>query len=141
MVSSTEEDGIKEVRDADNNIIIINSTLRNILPPQLKNMDYQYNNMCGCECLISAKIMYYSLLTHHVSCLKHIKDISHNAQNRISSEISSRIFETYNNTVLPHGFHVYNTSADMSMATKFTCTSKNMRYRTLNMCCVVLIGA
>ena len=38
MVSPPEEGGRKETIYAENNIIIINSTLRKILPPQLKNM-------------------------------------------------------------------------------------------------------
>ena len=36
-----EEGGLKEVKDEYNNIIIIDSTLRNVLPPQLKNITYQ----------------------------------------------------------------------------------------------------
>ena len=58
MVSPPEEGGLKEAIDADNNIIISDSTLRKILPPQLNNMAYQYKGMCGCECYISAKIMH-----------------------------------------------------------------------------------
>ena len=41
MVSPTEEGGLEEARDEDNNIIISDSTLLNILPPQLKNMTSQ----------------------------------------------------------------------------------------------------
>ena len=37
LVSTPEEGGLKEERNADNNIIISDSTLHNILPPQLKN--------------------------------------------------------------------------------------------------------
>ena len=36
MVSPTEEGGLEEARDEDNNIIISDSTLQNILPTQLK---------------------------------------------------------------------------------------------------------
>ena len=35
-----EEGGLKEARYADNNTIIAASTLRNILPTQIKNMTY-----------------------------------------------------------------------------------------------------
>ena len=38
MVSPLEEGGLKEASDKDNNIIISDSTLQNIPPPQLKNM-------------------------------------------------------------------------------------------------------
>ena len=44
-----EEGGLKESRDADNYIIISDSTSRDILPPQLKNMSSRYKVMCGCE--------------------------------------------------------------------------------------------
>ena len=81
--------------------------------------------MCGCECCISAKIMHSSLLTWSNRCLKHLKDRSPNAQNRRSGEIYSRVFETYNNTVRPHGFHIYSTAVDMAMAKMCPCTYKN----------------
>ena len=38
LVSDTEDCGLKEVREAENDIIISNSTLRSLLPPQLKNV-------------------------------------------------------------------------------------------------------
>ena len=58
MVSPPEEGVLKEARYEDNNIIISDSTLQKILPPQLKNMTSRYRVMCGCECCISAKGMH-----------------------------------------------------------------------------------
>ena len=78
MVIPQEESVINEARDADNNIIISYSTLRNILPPQLKMMNSQYKVMCGCECFISAKSMHCYLLKCSDCRLKHIKYRSHN---------------------------------------------------------------
>ena len=59
------EFGMKEARDEKNNIIISDSTLRNILPSQQKNTTLQYKVMyvCVCECCISAKTMNSSLLS------------------------------------------------------------------------------
>ena len=48
MVSSTEQVGLEEASDEDNIIIIIDSTLQNIIPPQLKNMTPRYKVMCVC---------------------------------------------------------------------------------------------
>ena len=48
LVSDTDDDGLKEAIDAENNIIISDSTLHKV--------------MCGCECCISAKIIHSSLL-------------------------------------------------------------------------------
>ena len=65
MVSTPEEVGLKETRYAENNTIISYLTLRNILPPQLKNISERYKVMCGFECCISAKIMHSYLLSWH----------------------------------------------------------------------------
>ena len=63
MVITPEEDGLKDARDNENNIIISHSALKNILPTQLKNMCACYKVLCGCECCISSKIMHSSLLS------------------------------------------------------------------------------
>ena len=106
MVSPPKEGGLKEAIYADNNNIISDSTLHNILPHQLKKMTPRYKVICGCECCISAKSMHYFLLTWRDLHLKHHKNRSHNEQNRRSGEISSRIFETYKNSVRPHGCYI-----------------------------------
>ena len=62
MVIPPEDGVIKEARDADNNIIISDSTLLSIVPAQLKKMSTRYKVMCGCECCISANIIHSSLL-------------------------------------------------------------------------------
>ena len=88
-------------------------------------MTSRYTVICGCECYISSKSMHLYMLTWSNSCLKYLKDISHNAQNIRSGEISSRIFETYKNAVQPHGFHIYNTASCISMEKTCPCTSKH----------------
>ena len=45
-----------------------------------------------------------------------MKDQSNNAQNRMSGEINNRIYETYNNSSIPYGHHIYQTSSIMAMA-------------------------
>ena len=91
------------MRDLDNNIIVSYSNLRNILPPQLNNMTDRYKVICGCECFILVKSLNLYLLTWCDFNLKQLKDKIHNAQNRRSGEISSHIFETYNDSLRPHG--------------------------------------
>ena len=63
LVSDPNDGGIKDARDEYGKIIISNSTLRSLLPPQLKKMSTSYNIMCGCECCISAKSIHSSLLS------------------------------------------------------------------------------
>ena len=48
---------------------------------------------------------------------KKLKDISQNSQNRRSGEKENCIYETYKNTVMPHGHHIYAKAYDMARAT------------------------
>ena len=57
LVSDTNDGGLKYSRDKDDNIIISDSTLHSLLPPQLK-MSARYKVMCGCEFCISTKIIH-----------------------------------------------------------------------------------
>ena len=63
LVRDPNDGGLKETREEDDNIIISDSTLRSLLPPQLKQISAQYKVMCGCECYISAKSIHSSLLS------------------------------------------------------------------------------
>ena len=49
MVSTPEEGLLKEAIDVDNNIIISDSALCKILPPQINKMTSRYKVKCGCE--------------------------------------------------------------------------------------------
>ena len=55
LLSDPNDDGLKDARDKDDNIIINDSTLRSLLSPQSKQISARYKVMCGCECCISAK--------------------------------------------------------------------------------------
>ena len=56
IVSDTNDGVIKYARDEDDNIIISDSTLSSLFPPQLKQISARYRVMCCCECCISAKV-------------------------------------------------------------------------------------
>ena len=49
-----------------------------------------------------------------------LKDKIQNGQNRRSSEKAHQIYETYKNTVMPHGRHIYAKSCDMVKSAIFT---------------------
>ena len=119
-VSYPNYGGLKDARYEDGKFIISYSTLRSLLPPQLKKMSAQYKVMCGCECYISAKNIHSLLLSWRDRYLKKIKDKSQNSQSRRSGEKSYHIYETYENTVMPHGRHIYAKSYDMANATLCT---------------------
>ena len=59
MVGLPEEGGLKEVSGGGNDIIISDSFLKTIVPPQLKNMSACKIFMCGCECCIHAKSIHF----------------------------------------------------------------------------------
>ena len=50
LVSDNNYGGIKDARDEHYNIIIGNSILRSLLPPQLKQMSARHKIIFGCEC-------------------------------------------------------------------------------------------
>ena len=79
-------------------------------------MSTRYKVMCGCECCISAKTIHSSLLSWRYRYLKKLKYLSQNSQNRRYDEMDNHLFETYKNSVIPHGLHIYETSSDMAMA-------------------------
>ena len=116
LVSDTDNVGLKEARDAENNIIISDYILHSILPLQLKKMSSRYKVMCGCKCCISAKSIHSSLLSWSDSYFKKLKDLRQNAQNRRSGEKANHIYETYKNTVMRHGRHIYAKASDMPKA-------------------------
>ena len=53
LVSDPNDGGLKYSSDEDDNIILGDSTLRSLFPPQFKKMSARYKVMCGCECCIS----------------------------------------------------------------------------------------
>ena len=51
----TNDGGLTDARDEDDNMIISDSTLSSMLPPQLKQRSAHYKVMCRYECCIYAK--------------------------------------------------------------------------------------
>ena len=70
LVSDPNDGLLKDARDEDGKIIISDSTLRSLFPPQLKQISARYKIMCGCECCISAKSIHSSLLSWRDTYLK-----------------------------------------------------------------------
>ena len=140
MMSPLEEDGLKEARGAENNTIISDSTLRNILPPQLNKMTCRYKVMCGCECFVFSKSMHSYLLKWLDFRLKQLNDRSHNAQNRGYVEISISILKPvrmqYDLIVI-----IIKIPLHTRPRQNFVHVLLNiMGYRTGDVCCVVVIS-
>ena len=99
LVSDPNDGGLKYARYEDGKIIISDSTLYSLLPPQFKKMTARYNIMCGYECCISAKSIHSSFLFWHDGYLKKMKNKSQNSQIRRSGEKAYHIYTTYNDNL------------------------------------------
>ena len=88
--------------------------------------------MCGCKCCISAKSIHSSLLSWRDSYLRKLKDHSQNDEKKTSGEKSNRIYETYRNTVMTHGHHIYAETYDMKMEKNVHIHSQIIRHHTGN---------
>ena len=86
-------------------------------PPQLKQISSQYKVVWGCEYFISAKSIHSSFMSWLNRYLKKVKYQSQNFQSRRSGEKAHHIYETYKNSVIPHGRHIYAKASDMAQAT------------------------
>ena len=95
LVSDPNDGGLKYARDEDDTIIISDSTLSLLLPPQLKQMSVRYKVMYGCKCCIFAKSIHSSLLSWRDSYLKKLKYQSQNYQSRRSGKKANHIYEKY----------------------------------------------
>ena len=95
LVSDTNDVGLKYYRYEYDNIIISDSTLCSLLPPQLIQMSAQYKVMCGCECCITTRSIYSTFLSWHDRLSEKLKDKSQNSQSRRSGEKSHHIYNTY----------------------------------------------
>ena len=52
--------------------------------------------------------------------MEKLKDKSQNSQSRSSGEKVHHIYETYKNTVMPHGRHIYDKTSDIAKAKMYT---------------------
>ena len=61
MIKPQEEGGLKEVIDDNGKVIVSESSLRKILPRNIKPMSKQKRVLCGCEACITADLLQLSL--------------------------------------------------------------------------------
>ena len=73
MESPPGEGELKEARYKNNNMIIGDSSLRNILLPKLKKMSSHHKVICGCECCITIKSGIYPVIPIYVVELSHTR--------------------------------------------------------------------
>ena len=70
LVDTVANGGLECARDAEGKIVISNTALQYLLPPQLKQMTPSYKQTCGCEICLSAASMHQSLNVLHVHLVR-----------------------------------------------------------------------
>ena len=101
------EGGLKEARDIENNIIIRDYTLLSIITHQIRKMSACYKVIRGCECCIYAKSIHSELLSRRDCYSRNFNNIIKNAQKIRPGEKANRLFDTYKNSMMPYGHHMY----------------------------------
>jgi hypothetical protein len=72
LVDTPENGGLAEARDESGNVLISDTALRYLLPPQLKRMSASHKQMCGCEKCLSIQTLQQSLNTWRFRCLRQL---------------------------------------------------------------------
>ena len=72
---------------------------------------------------------------HDVIFFEKLKYQRYTAQNRRSGEMVNRLFETYKNSVMPYGNHMFHTESDIAMATM--CEYPSSKYELPHWKCVL----
>ena len=107
-------------------VIISDSSLCKLLPPNVKPMSKQRRNLCGCEICVSADILQHSINAWRTKNLKRLEDII-NA--RRSSCSSGKIIERYNkykNNAFPQGFPLHRKASQAAFSTMCSFTVENI---------------
>jgi hypothetical protein len=71
-VDTPENGGLAEARDKSGNVLISDTALRYLLPPQLKRMSASHKQMCGCEKCLSIRTLHQSLNAWRFRCLREL---------------------------------------------------------------------
>ena len=102
-----------------------------------------YKVIPGRGCCISSKNMHSSLLSWRDRFLEKLKDKRCSAQDRRSGEMANHLFETYKNTFMPHGNHMFQTAYDTIMENLFTYPSSTYSlalWKCVLCCCAKYTG-
>ena len=117
LVIEPENGVIKYARDAENNIIISDYTLRSLFKPQQKKSSTIQGHRWLWMLYIRQNYIFLITIMAWSAFKKKLKYQSQNFHNRSYGEKSNCINETYKNTVMPHGCNIYSKASDMEKAT------------------------
>jgi hypothetical protein len=97
--------GLLGSRDASGAVIISDTALRSLLPPQLKKMSTKYKAMCGCElCIIMAQFQ-ASLNAYRLSLLRRLENEAEECESPREKRIKKARSDNYREEVYPNSAH------------------------------------
>jgi hypothetical protein len=95
LIAPPKSGGLAEARDAEGHVIISDSVLRCLLPPQLRKMTERHKQMCGCEVCLKVISMQQSLNAWRHRWLRKLKDEAASCTSRDQKlALETRIQET-----------------------------------------------
>jgi len=73
LLRPVEEGGFEYAYDEDGKVLISDTMLRALLPPEMREMTERYKQMCGCETCITGQNLLQSLKAYRVRVLRNLK--------------------------------------------------------------------
>ena len=101
LIKPAQDGGLTEARDDNGKVIISDSKICKLIPPNVKPMSKQRRILCGYKICVSADILQHSINAWRTKHLKRLKDIM-NARRRSRSSI--KLLKDTTNTRMMH-FH------------------------------------
>ena len=101
LIASPDDGGLLGARHAKTNDVIISDTmLRSLAPPQLRPMTDNHKMMCGCAICNTSKYMQESLNAWQQKQLKIMKDKAENSREREKGELTQS-YKSYADYAFP----------------------------------------
>ena len=103
LLDTPENGGLAEARDESGNILISDTALRYLLPPQLRRMTASHKQMCGCEKCLSIRSLQQSLNAWRFRYLRQLGDKANSLPEGEARQLALARLEDYRSAVLVDG--------------------------------------
>jgi hypothetical protein len=103
LILPPREGGLADARDASGNVIISDTSLRRLLPKQLRVASESHKQLCGCEICLTARSHQLSLNAWRQRYVKKLKDNADIIEDDSLKRSALLRCQYYKDTVLPNG--------------------------------------
>jgi hypothetical protein len=112
LILPPKDGGLAVARDVSGNVIISDTSLRRLLPTELRVATESHKQLCGCEICLTARSHQLSLNAWRQRYVKKLKENADNIED-VSIKRSARIrVQNYRETVLPNGLNWHSKPKD-----------------------------